>query len=257
MGDTLWPIHNGKHESRYVRLFKQSFIWIIIVQFWLHSFWFPSLLIFSLSEPFSFFLFSLAVFVSLSLCRDLFFRPSKPHIIHFVLQQFTTIFSHSPWNPHRFFVSHFIFSYTFLSIAINNNSTMIFSPGFPFSYFYFSHSIFAISPQFSPFLFLLPLLLSRSSLIITLLVPLSSSSSHSFSWSTEFDLSFNSLFAVDEKSDVAAESSSSSMVMVVGVLVGVLGTVAIALVVAVVIISRRRKYATVDKGDPLVVTDEI
>lgn len=63
--------------------------------------------------------------------------------------------------------------------------------------------------------------------------------------------------ALDEKSDVAAESSSSSMVMVVGVLVGVLGTVAIALVVAVVIISRRRKYATVDKGDPLVVTDEI
>lgn len=63
--------------------------------------------------------------------------------------------------------------------------------------------------------------------------------------------------ALDEKSDVAAESSSSSMVMVVGVLVGVLGTVAVALVVAVVIISRRRKYATVDKGDLLVVSDEI
>lgn len=47
------------------------------------------------------------------------------------------------------------------------------------------------------------------------------------------------------------------MVMVVGVLVGVLGTVAIALVVAVVIISRRRKCAAVDKGDLLVVTDEI
>ena len=135
---------------------------MIIVQFWLHSFWFPSLLLFSLSEPFSSFLFSLAVFISLPLCRDLFSVLLNP--IFFILfsnnlPPFSSSFSHSPRNPHRFFVSHFIFPFSFLSIAINNNSTMIFSSGFPFSHFYFSHPVFAISP-FSPFLSLLPLQLS-------------------------------------------------------------------------------------------------
>ena len=46
------------------------------------------------------------------------------------------------------------------------------------------------------------------------------------------------------------------MVMIVGVLVGVLGTVAIALIAAVVVITRRRKYAAVDKANILVVSGE-
>ena len=45
------------------------------------------------------------------------------------------------------------------------------------------------------------------------------------------------------------------MVMLVAVLVGVLGTVAIGLIVAVVVISRRR--ASVKKGAALIVAEEI
>ncbi|XP_068734229.1 deleted in malignant brain tumors 1 protein-like isoform X3 [Montipora capricornis] len=52
--------------------------------------------------------------------------------------------------------------------------------------------------------------------------------------------------AVEERSNlnVADESSSSNLAMIVGALVGVLGMVAIGLIVAVVVITRHRRYAT-------------
>jgi len=48
--------------------------------------------------------------------------------------------------------------------------------------------------------------------------------------------------------------SADSMVVIVGVIVGVLGTVAIGLIVAVIIISRSRKSTR--KGETLIITDD-
>lgn len=141
MADTLWPIHKRKHESWFPSLLHFQVLALSL------SLPFFSLWPFSFRSPFVVTLFSV-------LLNPIFFILFSNN-----LPPFSSSFSHSPQNPRRFFVSHLIFPYTFVSIAINNNSTMIFSSGFPFSHFYFSHSVFAISP-FSPFLSLLPLLLS-------------------------------------------------------------------------------------------------
>ncbi|XP_068734243.1 ZP domain-containing protein-like [Montipora capricornis] len=65
--------------------------------------------------------------------------------------------------------------------------------------------------------------------------------------------------AVEKKTTLNADESASSgsLAMIVGALVGVLGTVAIALVIAVVVITRRRRYATEDKSSMLVVAEDI
>ena len=47
------------------------------------------------------------------------------------------------------------------------------------------------------------------------------------------------------------------MVMIVAVLVGILGTVALGLVIAVVVLGRRRRYAAVKKGAQLIVAEEM
>jgi len=47
------------------------------------------------------------------------------------------------------------------------------------------------------------------------------------------------------------------MVMIVAALVGVLGTVALGLIVAVIIIGRRRRYAAVNKDAALIVAEEM
>ena len=59
----------------------------------------------------------------------------------------------------------------------------------------------------------------------------------------------------EEKSSGA--EASNSMVMIVAVLVGVLGTVALGLVIAVVVLGRRRRYAAVNKGAQLIVAEEM
>lgn len=63
--------------------------------------------------------------------------------------------------------------------------------------------------------------------------------------------------AVDKQTGAEAASSNSGMVIIVAALVGVLGTVAIGLTVAVVIIGRRRRYSAVNKGTALIVAEEM
>lgn len=58
-----------------------------------------------------------------------------------------------------------------------------------------------------------------------------------------------------EKHSYESDSASNSMVVIVAVLVGVLGTVAIGLIIAVVIISRHRKLS--GKGASLIVAEEM
>ena len=66
-------------------------------------------------------------------------------------------------------------------------------------------------------------------------------------------------FPVEKKTTLNADESASSgsLAMIVGALVGVLGTVVIGLVIAVVVITRRRRYATEDKSSMLVVAEDI
>lgn len=45
--------------------------------------------------------------------------------------------------------------------------------------------------------------------------------------------------------------------MIVAVLVGVLGAVAIGLIIAVIVLGRRRRYAAVNKGAALIVAEEM
>jgi len=52
----------------------------------------------------------------------------------------------------------------------------------------------------------------------------------------------------------SGSESADSMVVIVGVIVGVLGTVAIGLIVAVIIISRSRKSTR--KRETLIITDD-
>lgn len=47
------------------------------------------------------------------------------------------------------------------------------------------------------------------------------------------------------------------MVMIVAVLVGILGTVALGLIIAVVVLGRRRRYAALNKGAKLIVAEEM
>lgn len=63
------------------------------------------------------------------------------------------------------------------------------------------------------------------------------------------------LSTAEKNSYESESSSSSSMVMIVAILVGVLGTVAIGLIIAVVIISRRRNIF--GKGGSLIVAEEM
>jgi len=63
-------------------------------------------------------------------------------------------------------------------------------------------------------------------------------------------------FSTAEKHNYESESASNSgMVMIVAILVGVLGTVAIGLIVAVIIITRRRSIS--GKGASLIVAEEM
>lgn len=69
-------------------------------------------------------------------------------------------------------------------------------------------------------------------------------------------LTDSAFFSTAEKHSYESESASnSSMVMIVAILVGVLGTVAIGLIVAVVIITRRRSIP--GKGASLIVAEEM
>lgn len=68
---------------------------------------------------------------------------------------------------------------------------------------------------------------------------------------------FRLYFTVDKQSGAEAASSNNGMVIIVAALVGVLGTVAIGLTVAVVIIGRRRRYSAVNKGTALIVAEEM
>ena len=61
---------------------------------------------------------------------------------------------------------------------------------------------------------------------------------------------------VTQEESSGAEASNS-MVMIVAVLVGILGTVALGLVLAVVVLGRRRRYAAVNKGAQLIVAEEM
>ena len=65
-----------------------------------------------------------------------------------------------------------------------------------------------------------------------------------------------STFSFTAEDDGYAESeSASSVVLIVAVLVGVLGTAAIGLIIAVVILSRRRSSS--ERGVSLIVSDEM
>lgn len=69
-------------------------------------------------------------------------------------------------------------------------------------------------------------------------------------------LTDSAFFSTAEKHNYESESASNSgMVMIVAILVGVLGTVAIGLIVAVIIITRRRSIS--GKGASLIVAEEM
>lgn len=63
------------------------------------------------------------------------------------------------------------------------------------------------------------------------------------------------LSTAEEHNYESESASNSSMVMIVAILVGVLGTVAIGLIIAVVVISRRRNISA--KGASLIVGEEM
>ena len=66
--------------------------------------------------------------------------------------------------------------------------------------------------------------------------------------------STSTLFSTEQEHDYAESESTNSLVLIVAVLVGVLGTVAIGLIIAVIIFSRRR--STSATGESLVVSEE-
>lgn len=70
----------------------------------------------------------------------------------------------------------------------------------------------------------------------------------------DFSLLF---FPVVTQEESNGAEASNSMVMIVAVLVGILGTVALGLVLAVVVLGRRRRYAAVNKGAQLIVAEEM
>ena len=64
----------------------------------------------------------------------------------------------------------------------------------------------------------------------------------------------STLFSAAKEHDYAESESTNSLVLIVAVLVGVLGTVAIGLIIAVIIFSRRRNASA--RGESLVVSEE-
>ena len=73
----------------------------------------------------------------------------------------------------------------------------------------------------------------------------------------DFSLFSFLFFPVVTQEESSGAEASNSMVMIVAVLVGILGTVALGLVIAVVVLGRRRRYAAVNKGAQLIVAEEM
>ena len=73
----------------------------------------------------------------------------------------------------------------------------------------------------------------------------------------DFSLFSFLFFPVVTQEESSGAEASKSMVMIVAVLVGILGTVALGLVLAVVVLGRRRRYAAVNKGAQLIVAEEM